>query len=437
MDFLSKLDPYILDVINRLQTAGYETYLVGGAVRDILLGREPKDYDISTAATPRQICNVFKTRHVIIIGRRFQLVHLFKGKTTEHTEISTFRCRPSQEKQKLVHPRLAGPVPENMIFNDNAFGTAEDDAFRRDFTINALFYSPSSNEVVDFTGKGLKDLKKGVVRAIGEPLLRFEEDPVRILRAIKLAGQYGFSIERATERALRKQAKLISLAPISRLSLELEKILMNPYTGDILEAFHKFGFLKHYLPNLEKRFKSPPMQYALQMLEMRKKRTLAGLYRISHSSPIAMIALPFVETEIFQRQCGTLWPDFHGFMPLVENLLHELFHPLVLTEKTIRDTCSMLAIQPAFLKEEKLPCGIVRNCYTNSYELALIQNSLMWHLPSFETTDFEPESFVRRKKRRRNLSRFHSRRGGRPHASNSNVKENAVEDELFSFDDNP
>ena len=195
----------VYNVVAALQDAGYETYIVGGAIRDLLLNRIPKDYDISTAATPEQVRDVFGKRRARIIGRRFQLVHVRAGK--ELFEVSTFRRAPAEKKHEPLTPgarKIAAlEEAENMIFNDNDFGSSEEDAWRRDFTVNALFYDPVADELIDYTGSGIADIESGLVRAIGDPKLRFEEDPVRMLRALKLVGQYGFKLERKTEDALR------------------------------------------------------------------------------------------------------------------------------------------------------------------------------------------------------------------------------------------
>ena len=198
MELKKLMDPAICGIVEQLQQAGYEAYIVGGAVRDLLLDRSPKDYDISTSATPEEIRKVFRDRRTLIIGKRFQLVHLFlRG---DIIEVSTFRKRP-QPQQELHKP--GREVPENLIVRDNEFGTAQEDAWRRDFTVNALFYDPVADQIRDYTGMGLKDIENGCIRSIGDPALRFEEDPVRILRAIKLAGQYGFTFEPETGNAVR------------------------------------------------------------------------------------------------------------------------------------------------------------------------------------------------------------------------------------------
>ena len=171
----------VIELISTLQRAGFEAYIVGGAIRDLLLGRRPKDYDISTAATPEEVRNVFGRRAARIIGKRFRLVHVRHG--GELFEVSTFRQAPPPETAAVAPDgRKHEELPEHMILSDNSFGTAEEDAWRRDFTVNALFYDPVRSELIDFTGQGIDDIRSGVVRAIGNPRLRFEEDPVRILR---------------------------------------------------------------------------------------------------------------------------------------------------------------------------------------------------------------------------------------------------------------
>jgi poly(A) polymerase len=175
---------------------------VGGAVRDFLLNRQPKDYDLSCGATPEQIRRIFKKRRTLIIGRRFKLVHLFHER--EIIEISTFRKRPSATGAEQMRKGKPGrDVPENMIFRDNEYGSSEEDALRRDFTVNASLYDPVNDKIVDYTGLGLSDIHAGIVRTIGDAGLRFQEDPVRVLRALKLVGQYGFSMDDETKASVQ------------------------------------------------------------------------------------------------------------------------------------------------------------------------------------------------------------------------------------------
>ena len=402
----NKVDPYILDVIGRLRSAGFETYLVGGAVRDILLDRTPKDYDVSTSATPEEIRRVFRDRHTLIIGRRFRLVHLIRGR--DITEISTFRKRPDQEEQ-ADRPKRCENAPENMIFHDNSFGSSRDDAFRRDFTVNAIFYDPVDDRLVDHTGLGVKDLRDGVVRTIGNPALRFEEDPVRVLRAIKLVGQYGFAMEPETGKAVRDSIELICHASPSRLSLELEKILRNSYTGSILKAFHDYGFLRYYLPELDSKFGTPQMDYALALLNLRGERIRGGIFRASLSTAVAMVALPFAEDEIGHTEPGGLWEPYYGVESDLRHLVLRMFSPLVLTHRTTSDTVCNLVMQPRFFFHRKLHAIADRKGYPGAREFALIQNLVAWHIPGFEESCPLPVRTSSGPKRRRQRRR----RGGR------------------------
>lgn len=290
-----RIAPYITEIIQSLQKAGYEAYIVGGAVRDFLMDRQPKDYDLSTSATPEQIRKVFRDRRCMIIGRRFRLVHLYCG--DEIIEISTFRRCPNHELQMEGRPGRCVNAPENMIFRDNEFGSSYDDAFRRDFTVNAIFYDPVHEELFDYTGFGIRDIQEHRIRIIGNATLRFEEDPVRILRALKLRGQYGFDFEPATEAALRKCMPLIVHASFARMTLELEKILKNPYGDAILNVFHEYGFLQYFLPFLEENYDTEEGVYARELFALRCERLRKGLYRDSLSLAYACLTLPFYQKE--------------------------------------------------------------------------------------------------------------------------------------------
>src|SRR3972149_1773323 len=190
------IDPDALKVLYRLRQFNHIAYLVGGSVRDLLLGRKPKDFDIGTSAHPYQVKKLF--RNCWIIGRRFRLAHVKFG--TKVVEVATFR-RQVAAGEEIVQdgvpaPNPATPEGQHLIHRDNTFGTPEEDAFRRDFTVNALFYDIATFSVIDYVG-GLDDLRAAVVRTIGDPDRRFPEDPVRMLRAITLASRLDFMIDGA------------------------------------------------------------------------------------------------------------------------------------------------------------------------------------------------------------------------------------------------
>ena len=214
-----------LRVLSRLQRNGFEAYLVGGCVRDLLLGRKPKDFDVATAAHPRQIKRLFRNGR--IIGRRFRLVHVVYGPHV--IETSTFRSDPlSQENGE------ASEEPEDLLITeDNVYGTAAEDARRRDFTVNALFYDPNAGKILDYVD-GLADIEAHVLRTIGPPAKRFAEDPVRILRAIKFATRLGFRIEEETWQALCAASGLLSRSAPPRVAEEILRLLRS---GTALGAF--------------------------------------------------------------------------------------------------------------------------------------------------------------------------------------------------------
>ena len=231
------VDQDALRVLSRLQRNGFEAYLVGGCVRDLLLGRKPKDFDLATAAHPRQIKRLFRNGR--IIGRRFRLVHVVYG---DHiVETATFRREPESNQ---------GDDGDLLIREDNEFGTAAEDARRRDFTINGLLFDPTADEIHDYVD-GLEDLEHGVLRTIGDPSVRFAEDPVRILRAIKFATRLGFRIEDETWAAMSSLAGELERSAPPRV---LEEILRLLRSGTALGAFRMMracGALRTLLPRID------------------------------------------------------------------------------------------------------------------------------------------------------------------------------------------
>src|SRR5262252_7820681 len=197
------IDPDALKVLYRLRQADHIAYLVGGSVRDLLLGRRPKDFDIGTSAHPHQVKKLF--RNCWIIGRRFRLAHVKFGNKV--IEVATFR-RQLAPGEEVVAEGVPAPDPstadgKRLIHHDNTFGTPEEDAFRRDFTVNALAYDIATFSIIDYVG-GLEDLRAGIVRSIGDPKVRIHEDPVRMLRAVALASRLDFAIDPPLESAIRR-----------------------------------------------------------------------------------------------------------------------------------------------------------------------------------------------------------------------------------------
>jgi len=218
-----QIDPDALKVLYRLHQNDYVAYLVGGSVRDLLLGRRPKDFDIGTSAHPYQVKRLFK--NCWIIGRRFRLAHVRYG--TKTIEVATFRRLLSAEELAAAEEPEApqsAESPDRLLHRDNTFGTPEEDAFRRDFTINALFYDIGTFSIIDYTG-GLRDLHEGVVRSIGDPVERFQEDPVRMLRAVAMAARLGFRIDEPIDNAIAAHRHDIARSAPARLMEEFYKLL--------------------------------------------------------------------------------------------------------------------------------------------------------------------------------------------------------------------
>ena len=238
-----------VSVCEGLQRAGFKAFVVGGAVRDLLLSRHPKDYDVATDATPEQVRSVF--RRARIIGRRFKLVHvMFRDETVE---VSTFRANhpaASEDEQD-------GRADEHgRLLRDNVYGNQGEDAIRRDFTMNALFYDPEREEVWDYVN-GFSDIKKKRVVMIGDPTARYREDPVRMLRAARLAAKLGFTIDAATEAPIAELAPLLDNVPTARLFDEMLKLLFSGHALNGIEKLRALGLHLGILPVLDAMFSDP------------------------------------------------------------------------------------------------------------------------------------------------------------------------------------
>ncbi|MDX1382430.1 MAG: polynucleotide adenylyltransferase PcnB, partial [Thermoanaerobaculia bacterium] len=232
-----KISEEALKVLQRLHRSGHQACLVGGSVRDLLLDRRPKDFDVATDATPSQVRRLFRNSRVI--GRRFRLVHVFfRGVIVE---VSTFRGEPE------VDPDTDD---EHLVTDDNIFGTPRQDAFRRDFTVNALFYRIADGKIVDYVG-GIEDLDEGLIRVIGDPDVRFREDPVRMLRACEMAGRLGFAIEDEAQKSIRRHATDLAKASPARMIEELLSLLRCGAAAPSLQWVWEVGLAPVLLPELE------------------------------------------------------------------------------------------------------------------------------------------------------------------------------------------
>ncbi len=298
-----QIDPDALKVLYRLHQNGYAAYLVGGSVRDLLLNRMPKDFDIGTSAHPYQVKRLF--RNCWIIGRRFRLAHVRYG--TKTIEVATFRRQVTQgeldaaaaEEQLQAEQARAAGVPDSattdaerdrLVHRDNTFGTPEEDAFRRDFTINALFYDIATFSIIDYTN-GLDDLRAGLLRCIGDPVERFQEDPVRMLRAVAMAARLGFSIDPPIDRAIDSHRGDIARAAPARLIEEFYKLLRS---GSAEQAFRMLAdrrLLEPMAPELQEQAGSRLWE-SLAALDAYRRRFAAAPETLTNAILLGSMLLP-------------------------------------------------------------------------------------------------------------------------------------------------
>ncbi|MEX1081134.1 MAG: polynucleotide adenylyltransferase PcnB, partial [Halofilum sp. (in: g-proteobacteria)] len=284
-----------LKVLYRLHNSGFEAHLVGGGVRDLLLGLEPNDFDVATDATPEEIRSLF--RNCRLIGRRFRLAHVVFGR--DIIEVATFRAdhRSADEEDARVHDR-------GRILRDNVFGTIEEDAFRRDFTINALYYDISQFAVLDYAD-GLRDLEARELRLIGDPHIRYREDPVRMLRAARFAAKLDFEVEPNTAAPMADLGPLLRDIPPSRLFDEVLKIFQSGHAVRSLDQLRKHGLLQYLFPTADQALERGDALYtellrrALENTDKRlaegKPVTPAFLYAVLLWPRVTELAAAFAE----------------------------------------------------------------------------------------------------------------------------------------------
>ncbi len=270
-------------MLNRLHRNGYVAYLVGGSVRDLLLDNPPKDFDIVTDALPNEIRKLF--RNCRLIGRRFRLAHIyFKD---ELIEVATFRAshQPGEANDDDQHRRTG----QGMIIRDNVYGTIEEDVWRRDFTVNALYYNSKDFTLVDFTN-GFADLRTKVLRCIGDPQIRFQEDPVRMLRAIRLSSKLNFTIDPQSMIAINKLGHLLAEVSPSRLFEESLKLFQSGYAETTFDQLVKFDLLRYLCPSLAECLRDPANELILEFIYQVLRNTDARIHQGKTVTPVFLFA---------------------------------------------------------------------------------------------------------------------------------------------------
>jgi poly(A) polymerase len=314
-----QIDADATKVVQRLRRYDHAAYVVGGCVRDLLLGLKPKDFDVATSATPNEIRRLF--RNCRIIGRRFRLAHVFFG--SKIIETATFRANPRElEEEAAASEAAAGDDEarrrdrsnerqELLIKRDNVFGTAEEDARRRDFTINGLYYDIESGQVIDYV-EGLKDLEARLVRTIGDPDIRFREDPVRILRAIKFAARCNLTIEPETYRRMLDHAAEIQKCAQARVSEEFYRLLRAGAAKRSMELLLESTLLKLLSPTLQAVFEADDDDSEARLRKMRTWAYLAALDRSTTRRESPPSNALILATLIFPTLREALHPDTNG-----------------------------------------------------------------------------------------------------------------------------
>ena len=328
----------VLKVLYRLHRSGYRAYLCGGSVRDLLTGRTPKDFDVVTDAHPGDVRRLFRNSR--IIGRRFRLVHIiFQDQVVE---VATFRREPDRAVPAPAAETDAEAEEDFLITDDNTFGSPLQDARRRDFTINAMFYNIPDFSVIDYVG-GLEDIAQGRVRVIGDPDLRFREDPVRMMRAIEFASRLGFEIEAATYEGILRHRNEILKASAPRVSEEILELLRRGWSRGAIRLMVDTGLLEPLLPEIYNAIKGDRAPYFWKMLEVLDRTVQAGR-KISDAVLLSVLVLPWVVGEIEreeEKRRARESDDDHGDSSAARMRLGEV---ILFIREMIQPLCARLAL---------------------------------------------------------------------------------------------
>ena len=291
--------------MSRLRKGGFQAYLVGGAVRDLLLGGHPKDFDVATDATPEEVHELFRNSR--LIGRRFRIVHVRFGR--EIIEVTTFRGHHDSDVEQ-PSTRHSHQSDKGLLLRDNVFGTLEEDAVRRDLTVNALYYDSASFEVYDHVN-GLDDLNQKTIAIIGDPAQRYREDPVRMLRVVRFSAKLGFEIEESTAAAIPECARLLAEIPAARLFDEFLKLFLAGYAQRTFEQLLEYDLLRYLFPTSNERLRADPRSLALVKAAM--GNTDARLQAEKPVTPAFILAaLLWPVTERLAEQLRERGDSAHG-----------------------------------------------------------------------------------------------------------------------------
>jgi poly(A) polymerase len=333
-------------VLYGLKDAGYTAYLAGGGVRDLLLKRNPKDFDVATNATPEEVKKTF--RNCRLIGRRFRLAHVYFH--NEIIEVATFRAPVPEDDTEPEENQFSSK--DGLVLRDNVFGTPEQDALRRDFTVNALFYNIADFSIIDYAN-GIEDLEQRIIRVIGDPQTRFLEDPVRILRAIRFAATLGFSIEASAVEAIRAQAARLEDCSSSRLYEEIQKLLNCGKAARVFELSRELQVFEHLFPEIGAWLNAPNGDGKTHWLHKTSKQIDCWCNAGFKVNPALLFALLF--GEYHEWAAGQLMKNenlSHGeaLIEATHRHIRQLCDRIRIPKAVTAHIASIMAGQPRFLK---------------------------------------------------------------------------------------
>jgi len=360
------IDREALKVLYRLRDAGHTAYLVGGGVRDLYLGKTPKDFDISTNARPGQLRKIFKNSR--LIGRRFRLVQVFfhGGKIIE---VSTFRCRSEFDLNGVNNN--AG---ENVLAANNTYGAPPDDALRRDLTINGLFYEIENHTIIDYTG-GVNDLEQGIIRFIGEPGKRVQRDPARMMRVIRHGARNGFAIEPRTWQAVIDHRDKLKLCPISRIRDELMKDLHSTACRAWTQLAMDTGIFYVLFPFYQPLHEAPEGKRNREILlaiQAVVDRVHAGGVKLPDQLLFSLLLLPWAIAEHDLLNKNFKGPEFHRFLRTIRNRLDEVLGPMSIKRSHKESIALHLVTLPQFIRfarDNSWPKWLKRKSYYQECDL--------------------------------------------------------------------
>ena len=355
-----------LKVLYRLSNSGFRACLVGGGVRDLLLGLQPKDFDVATDATPEQLRSLFKNSR--IIGRRFRLVHIRFGR--EIIEVATFRSHSSDSPKTELNT-------EGRILRDNTFGEIEDDAIRRDFTANALYYDIANFSILDYT-HGLEDIKTRTLRLIGDAQTRYQEDPVRMLRAIRFAAKLDFEIEKDAAEAIYQCGQLLADIPPARLFDETVKLFHSGNATRVLELLRHYNLLQYLFPALDEILCHEPDEAMLDFVDQGLVNTDIRINNNQHVSPAFIFAIllwPAVHKQAMNLQSDKLKIVPALFQAGSSVMSHQLKH-ISIPRRFSQMARDIWTAQPKFQRTQgKQPARLLAQpCFRAAYDFMCIQS---------------------------------------------------------------